>query len=87
MWKVDWSKKSFSQLKKLDKPIAQRIVDRVDDSKDDPYAVMKRLVNSPYFRLRVGDYRIITDLQRDSATIFVVQIDPRKDDYKALGRM
>ena len=87
MWEVDWSKKSFRQLKKIDKPIAQRIVDRIDDSKDDPYAMMKRLANSPYYRLRVGNYRIITDLRRDSTTIFVVQIDPRKDDYKTLERM
>lgn len=87
MWEVDWSKKSVRQLKKLDKSIAQRIVDRVDDSKDDPYTVMKRLVNSPYYRLRVGDYRIITYLRRNSSTIFVVQIDSRRDDYKTLGRM
>lgn len=86
MWKVDWSKKSFRQLKKLDKPIAQKIFDRVEDIKNDPYAATKRLVNSPYFRLRVGNYRVILDIQRGT-TIYVVQIDLRRDDYKALRRL
>lgn len=86
MWKVGWSGKSVQQLKKLDKSLAKRIIDRVDESTNDPYAAVKRLTNSPYYRLRVGDYRVIVDLRRGSTTFFVVQVDPRKDDYKTLRR-
>ena len=85
MWEVAWSKKSVKQLEKLDKLIAERIVDKIETIKNDPHAATKRLVNYPYFRLRIGKYRVILDLRRGT-TIYVVQIDLRRDDYKALRR-
>ena len=85
MWKIKWSDRSVRQLKKLDKSLARRIVDHVEEIKDDPYIAVQRLVNSQFFKLRVGDYRVILMLHNDSTTVFVVQIDPRKSDYKTLG--
>ena len=87
MWQVVWSDKSVRQLKRLDRSLAQRVVDRVEEIKDDPYTAVQRLVNSPYYRLRVGDYRVIMNLRHNLATIFVIQVDPRKDDYKTLRRL
>ena len=78
MWEVKWSDRSVRQLKKLDKSLARRIVDHVEEIKDDPYIAVQRLVNSQFFKLRVSDYRVILMLHNDSTTIFVVQIDPRK---------
>lgn len=87
MWEVKWSDRSVKQLKKLDKSLARRIVDRVEESKIDPYSSMQRLVNSPFFKIRVGNYRVILKIHDDSATIFVVQIDLRKSVYKTLDRL
>lgn len=42
----------------------------------------KQLVNSPYFRVRVGDYRILYEIVRAQLRILVIEIGHRKDVYK-----
>jgi mRNA interferase RelE/StbE len=42
----------------------------------------KRLEGRPGFRLRVGDRRVLYDLEDDRLIILVLQIGPRGDVYK-----
>jgi mRNA interferase RelE/StbE len=81
-WQVVWSEKSIKQLEKIDKKDAQRIYDRVIDCADDPFRTAVRLASSPFFRLRVGNYRVILDLQQSKLLVFVVEVDLRKRIYK-----
>jgi mRNA interferase RelE/StbE len=81
-WQVVWSEKSVKQLEKIDKKDAQRIYDRVLDCANDPFRVATRLTGSPFFRLRVGSYRVILDLQQNNLVVFVIQVDLRKRIYK-----
>jgi mRNA interferase RelE/StbE len=81
-WQVVWSEKSVKQLEKIDKKDAQRIYDRVIDCADDPFKTAVRLTGSPFFRLRVGNYRVILDLQQSKLLVFVVEVDHRKRIYK-----
>ena len=37
---------------------------------------------SGFWRYRVGDYRIIADIQDDKIIIFVINVDKRNDIYK-----
>ena len=82
IWFVVWSDKSKKQLSKIDKKIASRVIDTVEDIKNDPFAAVSRLSGSKFFRLRVGDYRVILDLQQGKLVIFVIQTDNRKRVYK-----
>jgi len=41
-----------------------------------------RLTNSPFYRLRIGSYRVILDLQQNKMIIFVVETDHRGRIYK-----
>ena len=82
IWSVLWSDKSKKQLRKMDKKIARRIIDAVEDIIEDPYTAVSKLTGSKFFRLRVGDYRIIMDLQQGKMIIFVVETDNRKRIYK-----
>ena len=83
-WSVLWSDKSKKQLKKLDKKIAGRIIDGVEDIKGDPYLAVRRLAGSKFFRLRIGDYRVILDLQQGNLLVFVITTDNRKKIYKSV---
>ena len=52
---------------------------------EDPKAYQgdwKRLSSSPYWRLRVGGYRAICDLQENQLVLLVVNAGPRGDIYK-----
>ena len=82
VWQVIWSEKSVKQLKRFEKKISQRIFDAVLDCVDDPFRNVIRLANSPFYRLRVGNYRIILDLQQSKVIIFVIEVDHRRRIYK-----
>lgn len=81
-WQVIWSEKSVKQLEKIDTKNAQKIYDSVLNCIEDPFRVVMRLTNSPFYRLRAGSYRIILDLQQSKMIIFVVESDLRKRVYK-----
>ena len=82
VWEVIWSEKSVKQLEKIDKKNAQRIYNSVLCCVQDPFRVVIRLTNSPFYRLRVGNYRVILDLQQSKMIIFVVETDHRGKIYK-----
>ncbi|MCV0409468.1 type II toxin-antitoxin system RelE/ParE family toxin [Nitrosopumilus sp.] len=81
-WQVIWSEKSVKQLEKIDKKKAQRVYDAVLDCTQDPFNIVLRLTNSPFYRLRVGNYRVILDLQQSKMIIFVIEVDHRGRVYK-----
>lgn len=81
MWHVLWSEKSVRQLKKLDKKTAQIIRDRVLELEDYPYKTASRLAGSKFYKIRVGSYRVILDIQQGKLIIFVIETDHRKRVY------
>ena len=62
-FEIVWSDSAARQLRKLERVVAKRIFEKVGELRNDPFRNVKRIVNSPYFRLRVGDYRVILDIQ------------------------
>jgi mRNA interferase RelE/StbE len=82
VWEVIWSEKSVKQLKKLNKKNAQKIYDSVLDCVENPFINVTRLANSPFYRLHIGNYRVILDLQQSKMIIFVVETDHRGRVYK-----
>ncbi len=82
IWQVVWSEKSVKQLEKIDKKDAQRIYDHVLGCANDPFRTAVRLTGSSFFRLRIGNYRVIMDLQQSKLVVFVVEVDLRKRIYK-----
>ena len=81
-WEVVWSEKSVKQLEKMNKRHAQKIYDAVMDITRDPFGAVTRLRNSKFYRLRVGNYRVIMDIQQSKLIIFVVEADHRGQIYK-----
>ena len=81
-WQVVWSEKSVKQLEKINKKDAQKIYDSVLECVKEPFRVVIRLTNSPFYRMRVGKYRVILDLQQNKMIIFVVESDHRDQIYK-----
>ena len=82
MYDIILSDKAKQQLKKLPSEIKNRISTTIERIKIRPYYFIKRIINSPYFRLRVGDYRIILDIKNSELVILVIGIKNRKNVYK-----
>ena len=81
MYELIYSEKSLKQLEKLEKNLQERILANLERIRLRPYAYLKKLVGNPYFRLRVGDYRIILDVQDKKLVIFVIEMGHRKKIY------
>lgn len=72
-------------LKKLSRIDRTRIAEKIHllgQNPDDPTLDIKRLEGEPYFRMRVGDWRVIFDRQDEVKIIAIEKIKPRGDAYK-----
>jgi mRNA interferase RelE/StbE len=78
---IFWTKKALEELDSLPTLIAKRIVEKVERLARKEDIDIKRLTGLPYYRLRVGDYRVIFDLEKEKITILCVK--HRKNVYKA----
>lgn len=82
MYKIELSKIAEKQLYKLGKEIQERIIVTLERIRVRPQAFVVKLVGSPYFRLRVGNYRVILDIQENRLIIFVIELGHRRNIYK-----
>lgn len=81
MYKLVFEKKALHDLNKLEKNIKQRIWNKLQDCKEDPFRFFEKLVETQGFKLRVGDYRIIADILREKKAIIILKIGHRKNVY------
>lgn len=70
------------QLSKLPTYIQNRIISTLKRCQVRPHAHVKKLVGCKYFRLRVGDYRVIMDIIDNQLIIHVIEVGHRKKIYK-----
>lgn len=70
------------QLDKLEKNVQERVLSTLERIRVRPYEFVKKLTGYPYYRLRVGDYRVILDIHNDQLLIIVIEVGHRKNIYK-----
>ncbi len=82
MYEVFFSDKARRQFKKLEREIQERIISAIERVRIRPEAYVTKLVGDPGYKLRVGDYRIIMDIDKDKLLILVLKIGHRRSIYK-----
>lgn len=83
-WNIIWSPTAQKQLEKIfrsDKTAAQRIITKLENIIDDPFAFTDKLQGSSLRKLRVGVYRAIISLEEQKITIFIVEVGHRNKIY------
>ena len=82
-FQIIWSESAANELKKLDRTLSKRIFNKVSQLSENPYHFdVIKMVGDPYFRLRVGDYRVIFDIQNDLLRILIINVGHRKNIYR-----
>jgi len=71
-------------LDKLNKDIQERILKSLERIRIQPHTYLERLTNSPYYKLRTGDYRAIIDIQKNKLILYVIKVGHRKNVYDDL---
>ena len=82
MYEILLTEEAKKQLAKLDERIKRKIVSGLERIKIRPHKFVKRLYNSPYYRLRIDNYRIILDIKETQLIIYVIEIGLRGKVYK-----
>lgn len=83
-YQIRLSERAEQVLRKLDKVIAKRIVRRLRWLAENVAEIVHQALKgqfSDYFRLRVGDYRIMYQLDHEQRLILVEEIGHRSDIY------
>ena len=81
MYEIILAKKVEKFLDKLDSKDRERIILAIEKLRIRPDAYLKRLVGDKSYKFRVGDYRLIVDLEKGKLLVLVIDIGHRKNIY------
>lgn len=84
MYEVIFDPEAIKFLEKSEKDLAKRIWDKIMLTKENPHHFFERLTGRKDYKLRIGDYRIIADIDDSRKRIEVTLIGHRKNIYKNL---
>lgn len=73
-------------LDELEREDAQRIIRKLDEVLDFPEHFLERLKNHPGYKLRIGDYRVLVDWDKDDGTLYAIDVFERTTEYRELGK-
>ena len=86
-WTIEYTASARTQLRKLDKQMARRIVDYMNErvaGLGDPRKLGKALTGplGELWRYRVGDCRVICDIRDGALRVLVVRVGGRAKVYR-----
>ena len=86
-YKVLLHPKAAKELQKTEKPIRTRILKSAKQLCENPDKVGKALKQSDFWSLRVGDYRIIYEIDKNKNQVVILFVGHRRKVYYDLSKM
>ena len=83
-YNIHWSCKADKFLEKLPEEISKRIVNKIDSIKDNPFHFVENYEGESYFKLRIGDYRILLDIDTSAKLIEIRIVGHRGSIYNRM---
>jgi Cytotoxic translational repressor of toxin-antitoxin stability system len=81
-FEVEYSAESLFQLRGLEIHVARRIIKKIESTRNDPHRFFVRLVGRPEYKLRIGDYRVIANIEDNKNVIIIRSVGHRRNIYK-----
>jgi len=82
MWELFYTETALAFLEKLDKPQKERIHSKLNETKQEPRRFFSHMVSLPLYKMRIGDYRVIADLQDEMKIVAIIKVGHRKNVYE-----
>jgi len=79
--------KAAKELKKLEASIQERIIEHLRGLRENPEVKGKRLTQSEFWSLRVGDHRAIYQIDSDKRQVVVLFVGHRSKVYDDFSKM
>jgi mRNA interferase RelE/StbE len=86
-YRIEVKRSAAKALKKIPKPDRKRISEKIESLAGElpSTEITKMKGDNPFHRIRVGDYRIIYEVQDEVLVILIVKVGHRKDIYRNLS--
>ncbi len=82
-YSIEFLNSAAKEFRKLSSEIKRSMLDPIDALSNNPYSFKtKKLRNTDLYRIRVGDYRIIYQIDDDEKTVLITKIGHRREVYK-----
>ena len=84
VYKIEVAPAARRDLRRLDRPIRERIREAINGLALDPYHNAVKLRGTERdFRIRVGDWRVIYEIIEDSVVVLVLRVRHRREAYRS----
>lgn len=83
-YEVIFDEEAIDFLNKLSREVKERIFTKIISTKENPLHFFERLVGRTDYKLRIGDYRAIADIDSALGKITVTIIGHRKNIYQEI---
>ena len=84
MYELVFDSKALEFLEKLQTKIRLRISNKIFSSKENPLRFFERLEGRKDYKLRVGDYRVIADINMSEKRIEITHVGHRRNIYRQI---
>lgn len=83
-YRIEITPKALKQISKLDRPTRLRIEQflKLTLDRENPRSQGRALVGQPFWRYRVGDYRILTSIEDQLLVVLVLAAEHRRQVYR-----
>lgn len=83
-WQIEFARSATKDLRGIDRKWIPKILAEIEILAEDPRPDgCKKLVGSEHtYRVRIGDYRVIYDIQDEALVVLIVRIRHRRDVYR-----
>jgi mRNA interferase RelE/StbE len=87
-YRVEFTPRAVREFKTLDKGLQNRLARRIDAlaANPRPQGIKKLSGEDDLYRLRVGDYRVLYQIQEQKLIVLVVGLGHRSEIYRGLRR-
>lgn len=79
--------KFLSKKRKKDKRLFDRCMSKIDQIIENPYRFNLLVANGPWYKARVGKYRIIFKIIEDKKVCFILIIAHRDEVYETFNKL
>lgn len=81
MTRVEYTDQAIGHLESLDPPVADRVMNKIDEATEWTEHRLEKLSGYPYYKIRAGDYRAIITWERKRDRLIVEAVGHRRNVY------
>ena len=82
IYSIKWHPQAYKVFRKLPKDMIKRVLDKLDAVKQDPFRFLEHFEGGKCYKLRIGNYRALIEIEIKDSTLLVNVFDHRNKIYK-----